>query len=153
MHTPNMIQRFLLRLWAWWDTLFQPQDELIGAWGERWAARYLLLSGCRILARNIHPVRHGELDIIARQWGKTRFVEVKTRRNETVGRPLDAVNHQKRLNIRRCATAWLSQHHLLGTSHLYRFDVIEVIGMPKDGVPIIRWIPGINMDETPHPEI
>jgi putative endonuclease len=53
------------------------------------------------------------------------FVEVKTRTREDFGRPLDAVDRDKRKRISRGALAWL---RLLGDPDiLFRFDVVEVI--------------------------
>lgn len=153
MKTASAWQRFFMRFYHWWDQRKGRLDEKLGPWGERWAARFLRLNGCRILETNVHPVRHGELDIIARKKGMTLFVEVKTRKNENIGRPLEAITTQKREHIRRCATAWLSQQRLLGTPHLYRFDAIEVIGTPHQGIPLIRWIPSINMEMTRFPDI
>lgn len=153
MKTPSRWQRLLLRLWAIWERHHYPNEEDVGAWGERWATRYLRLCGCRILAQNIHPIRHGELDIIARRYGVTLFVEVKTRKHEIYGRPMEAIDHRKRVLIRRCTTAWLSKHHLLGKPHFYRFDAMEVVGQPHKGVPILRWIQQIDMSETPYPNV
>jgi putative endonuclease len=53
------------------------------------------------------------------------FVEVKTRTREDFGRPLDAVDRDKRKRISRGGLAWL---RLLGDPDvLFRFDVVEVI--------------------------
>lgn len=49
-----------------------------GRRGEELAARYLLLRGYEIVARN-HHIGHFEVDIIARRGGRLVFVEVKTR--------------------------------------------------------------------------
>jgi putative endonuclease len=153
MKTTNRWLHFLFLFYEWWDRRKRRLNEKLGPWGERWAARFLKCHGCRILATNIHPVRHGELDIIARKGKLTLFVEVKTRKNEDIGRPLEAITLRKRKHLRRCATAWLSQQKLLGTNHLYRFDAIEVIGTPRQGIPIIRWIPSIDMEQTKQPDI
>ena len=50
---------------------------------------------------------------------------MKTRTREDFGRPLEAVNREKRNRIARGALAWL---RLLGDPDiLFRFDVVEVI--------------------------
>ncbi len=96
----------------------------LGDFGERVAADWLRAKGCRILARNFRGPRRGEVDIIARDQKQLLFVEVKTRREGTRIRPLDAVNKTKQSLIERGANAWLKQ---LGTRDLpWRFDVIEV---------------------------
>lgn len=96
----------------------------LGDYGEHVAADWLRSKGCRILARNFRGPRKGEVDIIARDHKLLLFVEVKTRREGTKIRPLDAVNKSKQALIERGANAWLKQ---LGTRDLpWRFDVIEV---------------------------
>ena len=53
------------------------------------------------------------------------FVEVKTRTSEDFGRPLDAVDRDKRKRVSRGGLAWL---RLLDEPDiLFRFDVVEVI--------------------------
>ena len=53
------------------------------------------------------------------------FVEVKTRTREDFGRPVEAVNREKRQRIARGGLAWL---RLLGDPDiLFRFDVVEVV--------------------------
>ncbi len=85
---------------------------------------YLRSQGCHILARNFRGPRKGEVDIIARDRKLLLFVEVKTRREGTKIRPLDAVDKPKQILIERGANAWLKQ---LGTRNLpWRFDVIEI---------------------------
>ena len=64
------------------------------------------------------------MDIIARDGKLLLFVEVKTRRQGTPIRPLDAVDKTKQALIERGANAWLKR---LRTRDLpWRFDVIEV---------------------------
>jgi putative endonuclease len=102
----------------------------LGDYGERVAADWLRSQGCRILARNFRGPRKGEVDIVARDRRLLLFVEVKTRREGSRIRPLDAVNRPKQALIERGANAWLKQ---LGTRDLpWRFDVIEVY--VEDGV-------------------
>jgi putative endonuclease len=63
--------------------------------------------------------------VVCRDRDMLVFVEVKTRTREDFGRPLDAVNREKRQRISRGGLAWL---RLLGDPDiLFRFDVVEVI--------------------------
>lgn len=102
----------------------------LGDYGERVAVDWLRSKGCRILAKNFRGPRRGEVDIVARDGKLLLFVEVKTRREGTKIRPLDAVDRAKQSLIERGANAWLKQ---LGTRDLpWRFDVIEVYA--TDGV-------------------
>ena len=97
----------------------------LGNYGERVAADSLRAGGCRILAKNFRGPRRGEVDIVARDGKLLLFIEVKTRREGGVGRPLDAVNSAKLELIERGANSWLK---LLKNRRMpWRFDVIEII--------------------------
>jgi len=96
----------------------------VGNYGERVAAAWLQSQGCKILARNFRGPHKGEVDIVARDRKLLLFVEVKTRREGSKIRGLDAVGKDKQVLIERGANAWLKR---LGTRDLpWRFDVIEV---------------------------
>ena len=103
-----------------------PLDHLeLGALGEKVAALFLRSEGRRVLYRNFRAPGGGEVDIVARDGEVLSFVEVKTRRRDDYGRPLDAVDQEKERLIEKGADAWLS---LLGTREIpWRFDVAEVI--------------------------
>jgi putative endonuclease len=93
--------------------------------GEEVAARFLAARGWRIVARNVRCGRHGEIDIIAARGGILAFVEVKTRRTSTYGRPGEAVTANKQARIRSMAGQWLAQ--VRPRADVIRFDVIEVL--------------------------
>ena len=96
----------------------------LGNYGERVAADWLRSRGCKVLARNYKGPHRGEVDLIARDGKLLLFVEVKTRRDNPLVRPLDAVDKAKQALIERGANSWLKR---LGTRNLpWRFDVIEV---------------------------
>ena len=103
----------------------EPRDRIwIGAYGEGVAADFLRAEGCKILARNFRGPRKGEVDVVAREGKLLLFVEVKTRREGSKIRGLDAVDRDTQRLIERGANAWLKR---LGTRNLpWRFDVIEV---------------------------
>jgi putative endonuclease len=98
--------------------------QWIGDYGERVAVDWLRARGCRVLARNFRGRRRGEVDIVARQGRQLLFVEVKTRREGTRIRGLDAVGADKRRLIERGANQWLKR--LRRRDLPWRFDVIEV---------------------------
>ncbi len=102
-----------------------PRDRIwLGNLGEKIARNFLRGKGCRILATNYRGPHRGEVDIIARDARLLLFVEVKTRREGSRIRGLDAVNRDKQRLIERGANSWLKR---LGTRDLpWRFDVIEV---------------------------
>lgn len=94
--------------------------ELYGRKGETLAAWFLRLQGYRILeTRYRTPV--GEIDLIARRWGTTVFVEVKSRRSAALeAEALSAVNTRR---VVRATEYYISRHPHLAQASL-RFDVI-----------------------------
>ena len=68
--------------------------RLLGNRGERLAAKFLARKGIRILRRQ-HKMPSGELDIIAMDGDRIVFVEVKTRRSDSKGHPIEAITPQK----------------------------------------------------------
>ena len=103
-----------------------PAHLLRGERGEKLAAAHLRKQGYKILVRRYRPKsRRGDIDIVAREKDVLVFVEVKTRGSEEFGRPVEAVNEQKRRHLRRAALDYLRR---LGNPKLYlRFDVVEVV--------------------------
>ena len=114
----------------------QPRSAVVGLWGEEKAVAFLQANGFTILGRNVRPDKRDEIDVVARIGETLVFVEVKTRRSEDFGRPLMAVDKEKRHALNRAAAAYL---RLAKFPNLYyRFDVIEVLGQPEEGEPVIR---------------
>ena len=119
-----------------------------GAWGEDVAAEVLRRKGYKILARNARPctwdLRY-EIDIVAydRETETLTFVEVKQHSQhssyETRLRSITA--HKKRL-LRIACNTWRKLHHWAGS---YRFDVIQIFGVPGQGVPEVDHIEHVNL--------
>ena len=102
-----------------------PPHLRLGKRGENLACQFLRKNGYKILYRNFRGRTGGEIDVVCRDRDTLVFVEVKTRTREDFGRPLDAVDRDKRKRISRGGLAWL---RLLGDPDiLFRFDVVEVI--------------------------
>ncbi len=97
--------------------------KALGKRGEDAAAAFLERHGYEILDRN-YRIRQGEIDIVAKEKDRIVFVEVKTRRGTTFGRPSLAVDRRKQKKIIACAKYYMCDHHLIGTP--CRFDVIEI---------------------------
>lgn len=116
-----------------------PKNLLAGEWGEKQAEIHLVKKGLKILARRYRTGNREELDLIAREGDVLVFVEVKTRRSEVFGRPVQSVNSRKKKLLCRAAARYLVK--LRNPRVYYRFDVVEVIGSPEDGVKSIRHIP------------
>ncbi len=110
-----------------------------GEWGEGVAERMLCAKHYRILGRRVRVGRRDEIDIVARSPRDVLvFVEVKTRADESYGRPIDAVNRRKRHALCRAAIAYLRQCRP-APRHI-RFDVVEVVGVDGDRQPVVRHI-------------
>ncbi len=123
-----------------------------GRWGEDVAAERLRLEGCEIVERNARPCpwdRRLEVDIIAydRKTDAMVFVEVKqhARHSDFEGR-LRSVNRHKRRLLRLACNSWRLRNRWSGN---YRFDVIEVFGVPEGGCPEVDHIRQVNLFTPP----
>lgn len=121
------------------------EAAITGAWGEDLAGEFLRRAGYRILGRNVRFGPEREIDIVARAPRRAGeppalvFVEVKTRSDETLGRPFAAVDDAKRRALVRAAALYLRK--LRERPAYVRFDVVEVVGHPKlPTEPVVRHI-------------
>jgi len=123
-----------------------------GAWGEAVATEYLRRGGYEIIERNPRPVVRDtrlEIDLVVweRQTDTMVFVEVKQHvRPSPYARRLQSVNRRKKENLRRACNAWLRINRWKGA---YRFDVIEIYGVPEGGRPVIDHIVGVELFPRP----
>lgn len=109
---------------------------LLGKWGENEAARHLKCLGWKILRRNFRAPGGGEVDLVCRDREMLVFAEVKTRRSEEMGRPLDAVDSVKQRLIRQGALYWL---RLLDMPDItFRFDIVEVLATDPVEIRVIE---------------
>lgn len=106
-----------------------------GRLGEELACTYLKDHGCTILARNFRCA-YGEMDIIAQTDTKLLFVEVKTRSQDVMGTPAEAIGKDKKERLVKTALCYLKEHP---TTCAPRFDVAEIYLHP-DRVPSIRYL-------------
>lgn len=74
----------------------------IGNIGEKAVCRYLRLRGYRILDRN-YTIRGGEIDIVAFKRKTIHFVEVKTRKVNSITTGEEAITKEKRRFIIKTA--------------------------------------------------
>ena len=114
------------------------QSHESGLWGEQHAERLLKSKGYRILGRRVRVGRRDEFDLVARNNDVLVFIEVKTRKNEAFGRPIDSVNRKKQHALSRAAVRYLKA--LKQPPLNFRFDVVEVIGSVGDPNPVVRHI-------------
>jgi len=110
--------------------------QTIGLWGEDRAAEFLESKGYEILSRRFR-VREGEIDLVASGHGYLCFVEVKLRKDETMGQAREYVTPSKQRKVRTAAMRYLMQYP---TELQPRFDVVEVYAPQgtKTENPIIR---------------
>lgn len=101
----------------------------LGDNGERHAARFLKQQGFRILHRQYRS-RLGEIDLVAQDGDCLVFVEVKTRRSDVAGHPVEAVTRAKQKKLTGLALHYLKSHGQLESRA--RFDVVAVI-WPRQG--------------------
>ena len=100
------------------------QSLNLGKSGEELAVKLLQKNGYKVIARN-YKSPLGEIDIIAKDKETICFVEVKTRRTDKFGSPLEAVSHFKQRQISKVVLEFLKKNKLLDSSA--RFDVVSVL--------------------------
>lgn len=97
--------------------------ERRGRMAEYAAALFLVFKGYRIVALR-HRTKLGEIDLIACKGDLAVFVEVKSRREESLS--LDAVTYTTQQRIRAASDLWLARQknaHLLSC----RYDIVAVL--------------------------
>ena len=97
-----------------------------GAQGEARGAQYHKDLGYEFIAKNWR-IHAGEIDLIFRHPdGRIIFTEVKSRRTEAFGHPLEAITSIKAHRMRRLALAWLILNDLWSAP--FRIDAAAVLG-------------------------
>ncbi|MBQ4332935.1 MAG: YraN family protein [Clostridia bacterium] len=103
-----------------------------GAAGEVLAARFLRDKGYTVVSSNFR-CRQGEVDIIATHGDYIVFVEVKTRQENAMYAPREAVTAAKQRRLLQTAAIYLSR---FPADLQPRFDVVEVITKKSDPMKI-----------------
>jgi putative endonuclease len=98
--------------------------QAFGELGERIAERWLRLRGWRVVQRRFRS-GHRDIDLVVEQAGVVAFVEVKARRGDRFGDPVEAVNWRKQRELGRSARVWIDRHGR--KEEAYRFDVVGVL--------------------------
>ena len=104
------------------------QNKQLGQNGEDIAENFLTKQGYKILERNRHFSRYCEIDIIAQDKDTLVFVEVKTRKTDICGHPLEAITKTKYKNIRTGLSLYLQENP---NYKKYRIDVVSILLKPK----------------------
>lgn len=113
---------------GWWS-------RWLGDEGERIAKRHLRRLGYRIVARQYRN-QWGEIDLIALDGECLVFVEVKTRRADVPGHPVEAITSTKQAKLTRLALGFLKKKKLLDCAA--RFDVVTVVRPDDGGKPVVE---------------
>lgn len=99
----------------------------LGANGEDIACKFLEKNGYKIVARNVHISTKCEIDIIAQYKSKTIFVEVKTRKTNNFGQPLESITKTKYQNMVTGAMHYSTANSIKD----FRIDVVGITLKPE----------------------
>ena len=95
----------------------------LGRRGEAVAEAFLRARNYTIVARNFR-CRAGEIDLVALDGGVVVFVEVRSRRGDRLGTPLESVDGRKQARVARVAEYFCAAHGWLERDA--RFDVVGI---------------------------
>ncbi len=95
----------------------------IGKLGEEKALSYLLGNNFNIIAKNWR-VEHLEIDIIAEKDSVIHFVEVKTRKKNSLLHARESLSHTKKLHLEKLVELWYLQNPSITNSA--QLDLIAV---------------------------
>ncbi len=125
-------------------------NKIKGKYGEDLAVNYLIKNKYKIIERNYHFSRYGEVDIIALEpngGGTLCFIEVKTRSSEAFGSAFEAITHTKLEKIRKCAMFYIQNvKNAQFKFKNFRIDAISVLlyGEIASGEPKITHLKNIE---------
>ena len=101
----------------------------LGNHGEDLACKFLEKNGYKIIERNKSFSKFCEIDIIAQIKNTLVFVEVKTRKTNSFGSPLEAITKTKYSHIRQGALTYLGENSKKFSN--FRIDAIGITLEPK----------------------
>ena len=101
----------------------------LGDHGEDLACKFLEKNGYKIIERNKSFSKFCEIDIIAQIKNTLVFVEVKTRKTNSFGSPLEAITKTKYSHIRQGALTYLGENSKKFSN--FRIDAIGITLEPK----------------------
>jgi putative endonuclease len=101
---------------------------------ERRALRHYRLRGFRVLAVNAWAGGN-ELDLVVRRGRRIVFCEVKAKRGDRYGDPLEMVDAEKGRRVRRTAEAWLAARPELHGLEV-ALEAVAVRGRAIERVPL-----------------
>ena len=102
-------------------------NKAIGKSGEEIAKKYLEKQGNKIIETNKRFSNLCEIDIIALDKNTLVFCEVKTRRTDNCGTPLEAVTRTKYANIKKGIYLYLKENP---DYKKFRIDAVGIVLKP-----------------------
>lgn len=105
-----------------------------GRHAEDAAVSYLESNGHTIIDRNYRFMK-SEVDIVTYHGQEIVFVEVRSQKNVTFGRPEETVSQSKQKQVIQAAEAWLYEKRMEGAR--VRFDVVSIITKYDENEPEI----------------
>lgn len=110
-----------------------------GVLGEDFAVSKLISDGYTVIERNWRS-SHYEIDIIAEKGDILAFVEVKTRAQNALGTPAEAVTKPQRRRIALAAVAYMKRRGIYLSGQLQpRFDIFEVVTERANSPAVTRF--------------
>lgn len=102
-------------------------NKELGKKGEDLACEYLINNGYEILERNKHFSKFCEIDIIAKYKNYTVFIEVKTRKTNNFGVPIESITHAKYSHLKIGVLNYIKENKI----RKYRIDAIGITLFPE----------------------
>jgi putative endonuclease len=95
----------------------------LGRLGEDLALKKIKSLGYKCIVRNYRcPL--GEVDLIAKDGDTLVFIEIKTRRDRSLGYAKESINARKKRQLSKVALAYMKSHDVAEAKS--RFDVVAV---------------------------
>lgn len=116
------------------------RNGALGAYGERLAATHLRDAGMVVLERNWR-CPGGEIDLVLRDGDVLVVCEVKTRRDDRFGHPLEAIDAVKTARLHLLAALWQEEHGVRPAE--VRLDAVGVL-VPRSGAAVLEHVRGIG---------
>jgi putative endonuclease len=110
----------------------------VGKFGEQIAENFLKKNGINIIKKNYFS-KFGEIDLIGIEKKTIIFIEVKYRKNNNFGFPVDSINDKKIDKINKTAEMFLYENENDYNDFECRFDIISIISNNNDDYDI-EWL-------------
>jgi len=108
----------------------------LGKWGEDLAVKKIKGLGYKEIVRN-YRCSLGEVDLIAREGDTLVFIEIKTRKDKSIGYAKEAVDARKRRQLSKVALAYMKSMECCDVKA--RFDVVAInLDRDKPEVEVIK---------------